>query len=538
MRHLFLAPIAAFALSLNAQNPVRVDVQLWSPPVGFVVDIAHCGDDRLFVVGQDGYILIMPDSGQLLSRPFLDIHAQVDFIGEKGLLGLAFAPDYATSGFFYTHYVAPVGPGRSIVSRWHVSADPDSADAASERIIYQLDQPYVNHNGGDLDFGPDGMLYIGFGDGGSGGDPDAHAQNLTDPLGDMLRIDVGDPDTTYTVPPDNPYVSANNDTLPEIFASGLRNPYRFGFDRLTGDLWIGDVGQNAWEEWDFWPAGDLSGANFGWRCYEGDVPYDTTGCQAQSFYTGPAVVKANDANGGVHCAAVGGRVYRGTAFPHMYGRYFYTDFCAPQINNLRPDGSGGWITERSMITPVTAWSVIAENAAGELFAGNLGEGRVYRIVDRCPMDPPAVVQNGAQLESSAATAYQWFLNGDTLPGATAQVYVPLVSGDYHVVGDYGSGCLLSSDTLAFIFTGLGAPGVKDLTISPIPANESITVAWAGGSVARFEVCDATGACVLQGPVTTDPLHINTERLPAGAYVLHLRAAQRAVIGAARLVVAR
>ena len=211
--------------------------------------------------------------------PFLDIHTRVNSGGEQGLLGLAFDPNYAESGFFYVYYIFGGGNGSSRISRFSVTANPDSAAEASEQVIYSWPQPYSNHNGGDIHFGPDGYLYIGLGDGGSGGDPEGYAQNMSDPLGDMIRIDVSDPDTTYTIPPTNPFAGLVGDTLPEIWASGLRNPFRWGFDALTGDLWIGDVGQNAFEEVDFWPAGALynSHPNFGWNCYEGFGAYCSTG---------------------------------------------------------------------------------------------------------------------------------------------------------------------------------------------------------------------------------------------------------------------
>ena len=503
------------------------------------MDIAHCGDDRLFVVSQDGWIRIVADSQVVLPRPFLDLSAQVIYSGEMGLLGLAFDPDYANNGLFYVNYISGAGGFHSRIARFHVSSDPDSADAASQEIIYALDQPYTNHKGGDLDFGPDGMLYIPFGDGGSGGDPENHAQNLTDALGDIIRIDVSDPDTTWTVPPDNPYVSANNDTLPEIWASGLRNPFRFGFDRLTGDLWLGDVGQNHWEEWDFWPAGDNSGPNFGWRCFEGEEAYNSTDCQIQSFYDGPAVVQLNDAiPGGIYCSAIGGRVYRGSQWPHLQGRYFYTDFCAPRFRNLRPDGSGGWLDEHSLATANSGYTCIAEDKDDELFVGNLFQGTIYRMLDRCPMDPPAIVVNGPDLETSTAPNYQWLLEGDTIPGAVQQTYVPVVNGNYQVMVDHGDQCVLLSDTVSFLTTGgMEHPGgLVQVSVLPNPANATLHVTVDRAGDLGYQLCDASGRVVLHGRIDGSGIVLGTAALAQGPYTVRVLDGTGSVIGRAQAMI--
>jgi glucose/arabinose dehydrogenase len=246
----------------------------WTPVVSGLelpVDIQNAGDGsgRLFIVEKRGRILILQND-QLLPQPFLDIENEVGSQGnEQGLLGLAFHPNYSGTGLFFVNYTDV--NGNTVIARIHVSAnDPNRADPTSEVDLLQVDQPYANHNGGGLAFGPDGYLYIGLGDGGSGGDPLGNGQNLQTLLGKLLRIDVdhGEP---YAIPPDKPF--AGEGGLPEIWAYGLRNPWRFSFDRLTGDLYIGDVGQDAWEEVDFVPAGMPGGMNFGWSFYEGMHPY-------------------------------------------------------------------------------------------------------------------------------------------------------------------------------------------------------------------------------------------------------------------------
>ncbi|MBP6699582.1 MAG: PQQ-dependent sugar dehydrogenase, partial [Flavobacteriales bacterium] len=440
---------------------------------------------------------------------------------------------YTNNGYFYVYYIADSGPGTSRVSRFRVSNDPDSADAASEEILYTWPQPFTNHNGGDLDFGPDGLLYVGFGDGGSGGDPQDNAQDLTDPLGDIIRLDVSDPDTTWTVPATNPWVSAQ-DTLPEIWASGVRNPYRFGFDALTGDLWIGDVGQNAWEEVDFWPAGDNSGPNFGWRCYEGDTPFNTQGCQGMSNYEFPVTTHENVATGGTWCSSIGGRVYRGTVWPHLYGRYIYTDYCAGEFWVIRPDGSGGWIDELGLNSGSQGYVVIAEDVNGEIYAGNTSNGQVKKIVDKCPMDPPSLIQSGNTVESTLALTYQWYLDGVLVSGETAQTFSPAVNGVVHVVATYAGPCTLTSDTLNFVGDGLLETPPNGFRVYPQPAQDALFIDrddHLSGTL-HAELVDGTGRTILDVPF---PQGQRTLRLDLGAakdgvYVLVLRDSSGSSLG--------
>ncbi len=239
------------------------------------VIITHAGDSRLFVGNQTGSVFIVDSAGNVNGEPFLDITGKVIYGGEQGLLGLAFHPDYKNNGYFYVNYI---GEGDSThISRFTMlSGNPDKADPASEMSILRIEQPYKNHNGGDLAFGPDGYLYIALGDGGSGGDPENRAQNRSVLLGKILRIDV-DNGNPYSIPETNPFYGMSS-VRNEIWALGLRNPWRFSFDRMTGDLWIADVGQNASEEINFQPAGSQGGENYGWRCYEGLQPFNEDNC--------------------------------------------------------------------------------------------------------------------------------------------------------------------------------------------------------------------------------------------------------------------
>ncbi len=289
--------------------------------------------------------------------------------GERGLLGLAFHPDYTTNGYFYVNYTR-AGDGATVIARYSVSADPNIANDSSGTILMTIAQPFANHNGGSLKFGPDGYLYIGTGDGGSGGDPGNRAQNINDNLGKMLRIDV-DSASPYGIPSSNPYVSvAGND---EIWAIGLRNPWKFSFNRLNGDLWIADVGQGSIEEINKITSPlSNTGLNFGWRCYEGNATYNTSGtCPAYNATVAP-INQYSHTSG--RCSVTGGYVYTGTLYPNFQNNYFFADYCTGEIGTINSDGVLTWeYTTPSSIT------TFGEDRNGELYvaAGNT----IYKIID-------------------------------------------------------------------------------------------------------------------------------------------------------------
>lgn len=298
------------------------------------VEMQNVGDDRLFIVEKRGVIEILQLDGTTNPTPFLDIQNIVLTPGgnydERGLLGLAFHPDYINNGYFYVNYID--NSGNTQISRFSVStSDPSIADPDSEFQILEVEQPYINHNGGCLRFGPEGYLYIGLGDGGSAGDPENRSQNLQTLLGKMLRIDIDNTEgsTNYAVPSNNPFVGDPN-ALDEIWSYGLRNPWRFSFDSETDELWIGDVGQGSKEEIDRAAAG-VSGQNYGWRCYEGTQEYNTSGCPNQSELTFPV---AEYSHSGGNCSVTGGYVYRGEIYENFLGIYFYADFCSGEIGTI------------------------------------------------------------------------------------------------------------------------------------------------------------------------------------------------------------
>lgn len=300
--------------------------------------LSHAGDgsNRLFVLGQQGRIWVI-ENGVVLAEAFLDIRGRVNSqSNEQGLLGLAFHTDFENNGFFYVNYTDDTPA--TIISRFFIVADSKFADPNSEKILLSIKQPYSNHNGGHIEFGPDGYLYIGMGDGGSAGDPQNNAQSSDTLLGAILRIDVDGGDL-YAIPPDNPFV--NGGGRPEIWLTGLRNPWRFSFDSATGDLFIGDVGQNTWEEIDYLSGESSGGGNFGWNYYEGN-----------HLYEGPAPANlsliapiAEYDHGNSRCSITGGLVYRGRQMPELRGVYFYGDFCSGEIFALVRDDDGQWRSE-------------------------------------------------------------------------------------------------------------------------------------------------------------------------------------------------
>jgi glucose/arabinose dehydrogenase len=355
-------------------GPVPVALQEVAAGLSFPLYLtAPPADPRLFIVEKGGAIRIVKD-GSLLPTPFLDLSARVSTGSEQGLLGLAFDPAYASNGRFVVHYTDV--SGNTTVAAYRVSSDnPDVADPTSEVTLLTVEQPFANHNGGQILFGPDGMLYIGLGDGGGGGDPGGRGQSLADLLGDILRVDVTS-GTGYTVPPDNPFVGQTG-ARPEVWSAGLRNPWRFSFDPATGDLYIADVGQNAWEEVDVVTAaaGAGRGANFGWAVMEGRHCYATVSCDTSQF-TLP-VLEYSHASG---CSISGGYVYRGAAIPALQGHYFYADYCSGWVRSFRlQDGQAVEPYQWPTLAPGGAVPSFGQDAAGELYVMS-SEGRVFRIV--------------------------------------------------------------------------------------------------------------------------------------------------------------
>jgi glucose/arabinose dehydrogenase len=398
--------------------------------------LTHAGDasGRLFIVQRGGLIRIYKN-GTLNPLPFLDVSGLL-FLngGELGLLGLAFDPNYETNGRFYIAYNAT--DYAVTLARYTVSADPDIANATGE-ILLSAPKIYTNHNGGMIVFGPDGYLYMGVGDGGSGGDPDNNGQNRATLLGKILRLDVSGA-SGYAIPPTNPYFNNPNPNVKkEIWAYGLRNPWRFSFDRGTGDLYIGDVGQNAQEEVDFQLAGASGGQNYGWRVMEGNLCYNAITCTPPANYIPPVAVYAHGENDSNGCSVTGGYVYRGSNFPDLAGVYLYADFCLGKIWGLKQNASDQWVTSLLADTNYLI-SSFGEDEQGELYLMDYGAGAVYRIAQA-----PVVSETFASIAAQDGIILEASENAGT-GGAVNATQLALAVGDNQTDRQYRS--ILSFDT--------------------------------------------------------------------------------------------
>ncbi|MDQ6800418.1 MAG: PQQ-dependent sugar dehydrogenase [Acidobacteriota bacterium] len=364
--------LAIFFWAIAAAAQPQIVLKQIATGLSRPVAISNAGDSRLFIVLQAGQIVIH-DGTRVLPTPFLDIRPLitpgVSGESERGLLGLAFDP--RSNGQFFVYYTD--ASGNIAIARYQVSSDPDRADPSSARIVLMIPHPnFSNHNGGQLQFGPDGFLYAGVGDGGSGGDPNNNGQNLSVLLGKILRIDVSS--LPYRVPASNPFGN-------EIWAYGLRNPWRFSFDRITGDLIIGDVGQGAFEEVDFQPATSIGGENYGWRIMEGLHCFNATSCNQNGLVR--PVLEYSHAGGA--CSITGGYRYRGARFSRMTGIYFYGDYCTGTIFGGTQQSDGSW-TSQTLASTRLAISTFGEDQNGEVYVADLN-GAVYQITDAVAPQP-------------------------------------------------------------------------------------------------------------------------------------------------------
>lgn len=428
--HTYFALLVLFGVAAQTHGQrlttTRVLGGLESP-----VGIAFVPGDatRLFIVEKTGNIVIRHDDGS--TSVFLDVSDLLALSSnEQGLLGLAFHPDSANNGLFFINYTE-VETNDTVVTRYEVSQnDPDVADPNSATEIFRMPQPFLNHNGGNLQFGPDGYLYIGTGDGGAGGDPGNLAQDLLAYHGKILRLDIDNPDQgrAYGIPADNPYVN-DPDALDEIWASGLRNPWRYSFDRATGDLYIGDVGQDQWEEISY-QRGDSSGAeNYGWRLKEGTHCFNPPEDCDPGGLTDPIYEYEHTFNFPFRCSVTGGFVYRGESIPLLQGTYFFSDWCSNEILSFRYDGTNlTEFTDRTAEldppdTQIRNVTSFGEDSDGELYLlGEFGGGNLFRIETAMQLDvPPLVAGQNATLSVTGATGNRrvYFVYSLTGTGRTA-----------------------------------------------------------------------------------------------------------------------
>jgi glucose/arabinose dehydrogenase len=365
---------SSFVYCQNSLHLIRFSSGYTSP-----LGVENCGDSRLFVVQKTGQIMICDSNGRKLVRPFLDISDRISFAdrtsGEQGLLGLAFDPGYSSNGFFYVFYT---NKSHNIqISRFRVSlSNPNLGKLITEKKILEIKKTYTYHNGGSLRFGPDGYLYIGTGDDGGEGDVPNNAQNPATLLGKMLRIDVHSGKALYNIPPTNPFVNRPG-YKPEIWALGLRNPWRWSFDDVSGALMIGDVGQSLWEEINRKLSSSKGGENYGWRCYEGDHPFNMDSCNTETQLTFPKYEYAHSSTTG-DCCVIGGFTYRGKKYPAMYGKYYFTDYCSGMFRSLT--FKSGIATEQDELDGANhAYTSFGEDYKRELYVVNQNDSSIYRL---------------------------------------------------------------------------------------------------------------------------------------------------------------
>jgi glucose/arabinose dehydrogenase len=456
--------------SLFAQSTVRIATGLSRP---LFVTYAPGDFERIFIVEQwtARARIFNLTTNTLEATPFLNIDSLVIGSGnERGFLGLAFHPDYQTNRKFYVSYND--NAGTSVIAQFLGSIDPDSAIASSRMNILTQTQPFSNHNGGCINFGPDGYLYIGFGDGGDANDPQGNAQNTNSLLGKMLRIDVNSmtPPNNYAIPADNPFVGEPGYRA-EIWSMGLRNPWRWSFDRVTGDMYIADVGQNQWEEVNVEPAG-LGGRNYGWRCMEGFSCTGLSGCTCNSPSLTLPVTSFSHSFG---CSITGGYVYRGCAIPSLYGKYFYSDYCSATMWSFTWDGANGttdstiWTTQFVPdIGSIANVSSFGEDAYGELYICDLNGGEVFKVV---PDDFTDCNSNTIADACDIANGTSLDIDSDEIPDECDDCF-SVAAGDLTIT--------MANDTVYFSCTDIGGPSAtytlwesQDID-APFPAGWSIT----------------------------------------------------------------
>lgn len=489
MRRLVLSALTAAAAVAGASSDPASAQSLTTELVanGFddpLLVTTPVGDPRLFVVEKSGRIQII-ENGAVLPTPFLNLSGVVNGASEQGLLGLAFSPNYAVDGEFFVSYTTNQGGSRSRIERYNVSANPDVADSSSGVTVLEVTQPFSNHNGGMIAFDRDGYLLIGFGDGGSANDPGCRSQDLTTWLGKLLRIDVSQ-GLPYMIPADNPFVGAGS-ALPEIYHLGLRNPWRFSIDALTGDVYIGDVGQNNNEEISFYAYGQ-GGLNYGWKVMESvrcnsssSCPGGTPACMDPA-YTLPIFDLPQTGFGGP-LSITGGYVYRGTAMPDLQGTYFFTDYIDDRIRTFRYDTVNGvqdFMDRTAELAPggglnLRSIASFGEDSEGELYICDLSGGEVFKIVPDVPDDP--LVVSGVTPDPL-----------DSLVVGPGQVVT--ISGDQFTASSTVSldGVAVDDDALTFVSS-------QTLTIDPPQATQLGPV--------EVEVSDsgqtASGTVTIQAP---------------------------------------
>lgn len=480
---------AAFMASSDAAAQVPLETELFVQGINTPVDLTFAPGDstRVFIVQRGGQIRVV-ENGVLLATPFLNIDPAVLSGGERGLLGLAFHPDYQNNGRFFVNFTNNSGDTR--IAEYAGTADPNVASNTLVQFIAQIPQDFSNHNGGCVRFGPDGMLYVGMGDGGSGNDPNNRAQDGGSLLGKMLRYDV-DLAAPF-IPADNPFVGISL-FRDEIWQYGMRNPWRFTFDRDTGDMWIGDVGQGQREEIDFIPAGAVAGQNFGWRCKEGTRCTGLTGCSCSDGTLIDPIQEYSHTGG--NCSVTGGMIYRGGDIPSLDGTYFYADYCSSQIWSLQYDGTQvtNFQNRTAELDPAGTANISAITAFGEDHDGEVyiltQSGRIWKII---PEPPQCGYTTYCQATTSASgVPVSIFGSGTTLISANNFA----VGANGMVPGTFG--LFFYGPDQASISSGFGNLCINGNAMMPLIRLQTINQADIFGSV--FQSIDFTNPQQMMGP---------------------------------------
>lgn len=485
MRILTFLSFFIICVSSYAQN--KINLEQVASGLSIPVDIVFDPQNNMYVVEKGGKIKRI-NLNSNIHEDVLNLTDRVNSgANERGLLGMVFHPEYLTNGYVFVNYTGNGGHTR--ISRFkRTNGNAFGIDSASEKILMTILQPYNNHNAGDLNFGSDGYLYIAMGDGGSGGDPLNKSQNPKDKLGKMLRIDINTETDEYLIPSDNPYANAK-DTLKEIWAMGLRNPWRFSFDQLTQDLWIADVGQNRWEELNFTPASSNGGENYGWRCYEADQKYDFSDCNDSTVFTFP-IHKYQTSSGGEGCSITGGFVSRDTTQKTLYGKYIYGDYCTGNIWYIYKNENGSYVNEKIYKLSTQELSSFGQDNAGVIYATAIGDGVIYKISEKCSLLASGQVLKDASCTEIANGSSIITVTGSqnysiSLNGATDFNLDSLAAGSYSFqVTDLDNAC-----------TAIGnfTIGIKDSLMLSVSSNE-------------FIVCEGITITPLEFDLDIDSIH--------------------------------
>lgn len=512
---LFLSIFILIPLSAIAQNqPTALDVELelFMSGTENTVDIAFY-NDTMFLVDQDGIITMVVD-GTELADPFLNITGIVQYSGERGLLGLAFDPDFELNRTFYLNYIN--NSGNTVIAAYTTFTDSLMGDPSTATILKTITQPFTNHNGGQIRFGPDGFLYIGMGDGGSANDPGDRSQDPQELLGKMLRYEVSA--DSYSIPLNNPFVG-DTTTLDDIWALGLRNPWRFSFDKQTGDLWIGDVGQNLYEEVDFQDASSTGGENYGWRCREGMHNFNTDGCGPSTDYDDPIFEYSQ---GSTHCSVTGGYVYRGVDSDLLNGVYIGIDYCSGYLFGYRVNedndnenydfGNNGF-----------GYTTFGEDEDGELYVAR-SNGNIYKVIDPCHTQIPSIYIQGSNfvVADTGYTNYEWYYNDVLIEDANAYIQPTIGNGEYYYVIENDNGCYVKSEVINIVIGNVDELNSKNILVYPNPFRDEINISGYSNDILLLSIYSLSGKEIW----SKDNPESDSIKLPSsllsGSYILELR----------------